>query len=185
MRVEDTEEVARALDRQRALVAQLESRRAQMEEIVATAADLHPGTEDIINQINLLRGEWKVVQADLLGRKAELTSMLEHSDNLETKGKEVREWLGRLERQLAGGGVARSRELLLHQIREVNEVHRELQRYSHHVSLFSQLCQRLVSSCSRDATAGISQLAEEIGGRYTGLTSSCLARSSPFSSEAA
>ena len=94
-------------------------------------------------------------------------------------------------------------------------------RYSHHVSLFTQLCHRLVCishqalpSCishplpmvleyqasslsqvsiySRDSTAGILQLAEELGGRfvdpspsarlifrparYSGLTVSCLAR---------
>ena len=91
MRVDDVEAVGRQLDRQRALVGQLEGRRAQMEEIIATATDLHPGAEDVVNQINLLRSEWKVVAGKLLGRKAELTAMLEHSDNLDSKGKEVKE----------------------------------------------------------------------------------------------
>ena len=174
--LEDTGAVARELDRHRALLQQLEARKVQMEEITATATDLQPGAEDVVNKINLLRSQWKSVQGKLLDRKAELTTMLEHSDNLDTKGKEVSEWLGRLERQLAGGGVGKTREVLLHQIREVNEVHRELQRYSHHVSLFSQMCQRLVSIYCRDNTLAISQLAEELGGRYSGLTSSCLAR---------
>ena len=145
VRVDDVEAVGRQLDRQRSLVGQLESRRAQMEEIIATATDLHPGAEDVVNQINLLRSEWKVVAGKLLGRKAELTAMLEHSDNLDSKGKEVKEsaachvqvfkdpsqvseWLGRLERQLAGEGVGKTRDVLLQQIRQVNEVHRELQR---------------------------------------------------------
>ena len=145
VRVDDVEAVGRQLDRQRALVGQLEGRRAQMEEIIATATDLHPGAEDVVNQINLLRSEWKVVAGKLLGRKAELTTMLEHSDTLDSKGKEVKklpllkaysstlptqvsEWLGRLERQLAGEGVGKTRDVLLHQIRQVNEVHRELQR---------------------------------------------------------
>lgn len=90
VRVDDVEAVGRQLDRQRALVGQLEGRRAQMEEIIATATDLHPGAEDVVNQINLLRSEWKVVAGKLLGRKAELTAMLEHSDNLDSKGKEVK-----------------------------------------------------------------------------------------------
>ena len=92
VRVDDVEAVGRQLDRQRALVGQLEGRRAQMEEIIATATDLHPGAEDVVNQINLLRSEWKVVAGKLLGRKAELTAMLEHSDNLDSKGKEVKEF---------------------------------------------------------------------------------------------
>ena len=176
LKVEDPEAVAKELDRQRSLLGQLEARRSQLKEITATATDLHPGAEDVVNQINLLRGEWKSVQSQLLGRKAELTAMLEHSDNLESKSQEVSEWLGRLERQLAGKGVGSTRDVLLLQIREVNDIHRELQRYSHHVSLLTQLCHRLVSIYSRDCTAGITNLAEELGGRYTGLTSSCLAR---------
>ena len=89
--MDDVEAVGHQLDRQRALVGQLEGRRAQMEEIIATATDLHPGAEDVVNQINLLRSEWKLVAGKLLGRKAELTAMLEHSDNLDSKGKEVKE----------------------------------------------------------------------------------------------
>ena len=53
---------------------------------------------------------------------------------------------------------------------------RELQKYSHHVTLFTQMCQRLVSIYARDATAGVQQLAGELTGRYAGLTSSAAAR---------
>ena len=58
---------------------------------------------------------------------------MEHSDNLDSKGR-----LGKLERQLAGASVGRTRDVLLAQIREVNQVMRELQKYSHHVTLFTQ-----------------------------------------------
>ena len=53
---------------------------------------------------------------------------------------------------------------------------RELQKYSHHVTLFTQMCQRLVSIYARDATEGVQQLAGELSGRYAGLTSSAAAR---------
>ena len=53
---------------------------------------------------------------------------------------------------------------------------RELQKYSHHVTLFTQMCQRLVSIYARDATDGVQQLAAELSGRYAGLTSSAAAR---------
>ena len=59
---------------------------------------------------------------------------MEHSDNLDSKGR-----LGKLERQLAGASVGRTRDVLLAQIREVNQVMRELQKYSHHVTLFTHL----------------------------------------------
>ena len=176
VRVLDTEAVGRELDRYRALLQQLEGRKFQMEEIVATATDLHPGSEEVVNQINILKAEWKETQQKLLGRKTELTAMLEHSDNLDSKGREVSDWLGKLERQLAGATVGRTRAILLAQIREVNQVIRELQKYSHHVTLFTQMCHRLVSIYNKDVTEGIQQLAGELSGRYSGLTSSCTAR---------
>jgi len=176
VRVEDTEAVGRELDRYRGLLQQLESRKIQMEEIVATATDLHPGSEEVVNQINILKAEWKETQQKLMGRKTELTAMLEHSDNLDSKGREVSDWLGKLERQLAGATVGKTRDILLAQIREVNQVMRELQKYSHHVTLFTQMCHRLVSIYNKDQTDGIQQLAGELSGRYSGLTSSCTAR---------
>jgi len=176
VRVENTEAVGRELDRYRALLQQLDGRKIHMEEIVATATDLHTGSEEVVNQINILKAEWKETQQKLLGRKTELTAMLEHSDNLDSKGREVSDWLGKLERQLAGATVGRTRDVLLAQIREVNQVMRELQKYSHHVTLFTQMCHRLVSIYSGDQTDGIQQLAGELSGRYSGLTSSCTAR---------
>ena len=58
----------------------------------------------------------------------------------------------------------------------LHKVMRELQKYSHHVSLFTQMCQRLVSIYTRDVTDGVQHLAEELSGRYAGLTSSAAAR---------
>ena len=55
------------------------------------------------------------------------------------QGEEVSKWLSKLERVLAGAGVGRTRDVLLRQIREVNQVHRELQQYGHHVTLLSQV----------------------------------------------
>ena len=78
-----------------------------------------------------------------------MTAMLEHSDKLDSKGREVSDWLGKLERQLAGASVGRTRDFLLAQIREVNQVMRELQKYSHHVTLFTQMYHRLVSITAR------------------------------------
>ena len=111
-----------------------------------------------------------------MGRKTELTAMLEHSDNLDSKGREVSDWLGKLERQLAGATVGRTRDILLAHIREVNQVMRELQKYSHHVTLFTQMCHRLVNIYSKDLTDGVQHLAGELSGRNSGLTSSCTAR---------
>ena len=46
---------------------------------------------------------------------------MEHSENPDSKGREVSDWLGKLERQLAGASVGRTRDVPLAQIREVNQ----------------------------------------------------------------
>ena len=171
VRVDNCESVAKEVDRYRNLLQQLDVKKSQMEEIISSASS---HTQD--NEINTVKVDWRRVQQKLLGRKTELTAMLEHADNFDSKGREVSEWLGKLERQLAGASVGKTRAVLLTQIREVNGVMRELQKYNHHVTLFTQMCQRLVSIYSRDLTDGIHQLAGELSGRYSGLTTSCTAR---------
>ena len=44
-----------------------------------------------------LLSRWHSNQQELMARKTELTAMLEHSDNVTTKGKEVSQWLRKLE----------------------------------------------------------------------------------------
>ena len=171
VRVDNCEAVAKEVDRFRNLLQQLDVKKGQMEEVTSSASS---HTQD--NEINTVKADWRRVQQKLLGRKTELTAMLEHADNFDSKGREVSEWLGKLERQLAGASVGKTRAVLLTQIREVNGVMRELQKYNHHVTLFTQMCQRLVSIYSRDLTDGIHQLAGELSGRYSGLTTSCTAR---------
>ena len=171
VRVDNCEAVAKEVDRYRNLLQQLDVKKSQMEDIISSASS---HTQD--NEINTVKADWRRVQQKLLGRKTELTAMLEHADNFDSKGREVSEWLGKLERQLAGASVGKTRAVLLTQIREVNGVMRELQKYNHHVTLFTQMCQRLVSIYSRDLTDGIHQLAGELSGRYSGLTTSCTAR---------
>ena len=171
VRVDNCEAVAREVDKFRNLLNQLEVKKSQMEDIISSASS---HTQD--NEINTVKADWRRVQQKLLGRKTELTAMLGHADNFDSKGREVSEWLGKLERHLAGASVGKTRAVLLTQIREVNGVMRELQKYNHHVTLFTQMCQRLVSIYSRDLTDGIQQLAGELSGRYSGLTTSCTAR---------
>ena len=171
VRVDNCEAVAKEVDRYRSLLQQLDVKKSQMEEFISSASS---HSQD--NEINTVKADWRRVQQKLLGRKTELTAMLEHADNFDSKGREVSEWLGKLERQLAGASVGKTRAVLLTQIREVNGVMRELQKYNHHVTLFTQMCQRLVSIYSRDLTDGIHQLAGELSGRYSGLTTSCTAR---------
>ena len=171
VRVDNCEAVAKEVDKFRNLLQQLDVKKSQMEDITSSASS---HTQD--NDINTVKADWRRVQQKLLGRKTELTAMLEHADNFDSKGREVSEWLGKLERQLAGASVGKTRAVLLTQIREVNGVMRELQKYNHHVTLFTQMCQRLVSIYSRDLTDGIHQLAGELSGRYSGLTTSCTAR---------
>ena len=171
VRVDNCEAVAKEVDKYRNLLQQLDVKKSQMEEMLGSASS---HSQD--NEINTVKADWRRVQQKLLGRKTELTAMLEHADNFDSKGREVSEWLGKLERQLAGATVGKTRAVLLTQIREVNGVMRELQKYNHHVTLFTQMCQRLVSIYSRDLTDGIHQLAGELTGRYSGLTTSCTAR---------
>ena len=171
VRVDNCEAVAKEVDKYRNLLQQLDVKKSQMEEMLGSASS---HSQD--NEINSVKADWRRVQQKLLGRKTELTAMLEHADNFDSKGREVSEWLGKLERQLAGATVGKTRAVLLTQIREVNGVMRELQKYNHHVTLFTQMCQRLVSIYSRDLTDGIHQLAGELTGRYSGLTTSCTAR---------
>merc|ERR1719188_906657 len=182
VRVDKCEAVARELDKYRNLLHQLDAKKQQMEDIIASATSIHGDSEDVVNQINVLKAEWKKVHQTLLGRKTELTAKLYNFEPFGSKGREVSDWLGKLERQLAGATVGKTRDVLLAQIREVNQVMRELQKYSHHVTLFTQMCQRLVSIYARDITEGIQQLAGELTGRYAGLTSSCSARAKTLTS---
>lgn len=168
--VDQRGEVRKELDRHLSLLRSLESKKAEMEDFIRS-------TETSTScEVNSLKSELASVNQGLLSRKSELKAMLEHSDNFHSKADEVSEWLGKLERQLAGASVGKTRDVLLSQIRDVNQVMRELQKYGHHVTLFTQLCQRLVSIYSRDRTDGVQHVAGELSGRYTGLTSSCGAR---------
>ena len=168
--------MAKELENVRFLLQQLEFKKKFIDDMLGSPSKLEVESENTVNQVNNLKVEWKKVQQKMLSRKTQLMAMLEHSDNFNSKGEEVSEWLGKLERQLAGADVGKTREVLLSQIREVNTVLRELQKYSHHVTLFTQMCQRLVSIYSGDITDAIHQQAEELSGRYVGLTSACAAR---------
>ena len=135
--VVDTDGVGRELDRFRSLISQLDSRKQTKDELV------HSAPEDQTEEMKLLGAEversWSSLHQILVHRKTELTSMLEHADNLNTKGLEVSRWLGKLEKLLAGAGVGKTRDVLLRQIREVNQINRELEQYGHHVTLLSQV----------------------------------------------
>jgi len=171
--VADTDSVGKEVDRQRDLLQQLETRRVQIEELLGAEQQ----AVESQHQMRRLQDEWDSTHQCLLSRKTELTAMFEHSDNAGSKAMEVSKWLGRLERQLSSDpSVGKTRDVLLGQIREVNGMSRELTKYSHHITLFSQMCQRLVSIYSRDDTSGISGRGDEVNGRYSGLSSSCLAR---------
>ena len=176
VRVDKGEAIAQELENVRTLLQQLEFKKKYMDNLLGSPSKLDSESEGTVNQVNTLKVEWKNVQQKMLSRKTQLVAMSEHSDNFNSKGQEVSEWLGKLERQLAGADVGRTREVLLAQIREVNHVLRELQKYSHHVTLFTQMCQRLVSIYAQDITDPVHQMAEELSGRYVGLTSSCSAR---------
>ena len=176
VRVDKGEAVAQELENVRTLLQQLEFKKKYIDNMLGSPAKLELESEVTVNQVNTLKVEWKKVQQKMLSRKTQLLAMLEHSDNFNSKSQEVSEWLGKLERQLAGADVGRTREVLLSQIREVNHVLRELQKYSHHVTLFTQMCQRLVSIYAQDITDAVHLTAEELSGRYVGLTTSCAAR---------
>ena len=176
VRVDKGEAIAQELENVRILLQQLEFKKKYIDSMLGSPSKLEMESEVTVNQVNTLKVEWKNVHQKILSRKTQLMAMLEHSDNFNSKGQEVSEWLGKLERQLAGADVGRTREVLLSQIREVNHVLRELQKYSHHVTLFTQMCQRMVSIYSRDITDAVHQMAEELSGRYVGLTTSCAAR---------
>lgn len=137
LNVVDTDGVGRELDRFRSLISQLESRKPVRDELVQTGVELN--TEEAKSVSEEVERSWSSLQQTLMARKTELTSMLEHADNLNTKGAEVSKWLGKLEKMLTGAGVGKTRDILLRQIREVNQINRELEQYGHHVTLLSQV----------------------------------------------
>ena len=135
--VVDTDGVGKELDRYRSLIAQLEAKKFQKDDMIKTGLELK--TEQSKSLSDEIVSKWSSLQQSLMSRKTELTAMLEHADNLNTKGREVSQWLGKLEKMLVGAGIGKTRDVLLRQIREVNQVHRELQQYGHHVTLLSQV----------------------------------------------
>jgi hypothetical protein len=143
--VADTQSVGVELDRLRAMLAQLEAKRQQKDDIMKQLDEIR--TQESGSELKLycdeLSSRWHSIQQELMARKTELTAMLEHSDNVTTKGKEVSQWLSKLESTYEGAPVGKTRDVLLRQIREVNQVHRELQQYGHHVALLSQVIRGL------------------------------------------
>ena len=138
--VADTRSVGVELDRLRAVLAQLDAKRQQKDDLFKQFdehADQSAG--ELKLYCDELLSRWHSNQQELMARKTELTAMLEHSDNVTTKGKEVSQWLRKLESVYEGAPVGKTRDILLRQIREVNQVHRELQQYGHHVALLSQV----------------------------------------------
>jgi hypothetical protein len=142
--VADTQSVGVELDRLRAMLAQLEAKRAQKDDLVKQLDELRAQESgaDLKLYCDELSSRWHSIQQELMARKTELTAMLEHSDNVTTKGKEVAQWLSKLESTYQGAPVGKTRDVLLRQIREVNQVHRELQQYGHHVALLAQVRNR-------------------------------------------
>jgi hypothetical protein len=124
----------------RSLLGQVDAKRPLKEELLK---QLHEEADQTPNELKLfcedLLSRWHSTQQDLMARKTELTAMLEHSDNVTTKGREVAQWLSKLESVYADAAVGKTRDVLLRQIREVNQVNRELQQYGHHVTLLSQV----------------------------------------------
>jgi hypothetical protein len=124
----------------RSLLGQVDAKRPLKEELLK---QLHEEAEQTPGELKLfcddLLSSWHSTQQELMARKTELTAMLEHSDNVTTKGREVAQWLNKLESVYADAAVGKTRDVLLRQIREVNQVNRELQQYGHHVTLLSQV----------------------------------------------
>ncbi len=118
----------------------MDAKRPLKEELLK---QLHEETDQTPSELKLfcedLLSSWHSTQQELMARKTELTAMLEHSDNVTTKGREVAQWLSKLESVYADAAVGKTRDVLLRQIREVNQVNRELQQYGHHVTLLSQV----------------------------------------------
>ncbi len=124
----------------RSMLGQMDAKRPLKEELLK---QLHEEADQTPGELKLfcedLLSSWHSTQQDLMARKTELTAMLEHSDNVTTKGREVAQWLSKLESVYADAAVGKTRDVLLRQIREVNQVNRELQQYGHHVTLLSQV----------------------------------------------
>ncbi len=124
----------------RSMLGQVDAKRPLKEELLK---QLHEEADQTPGELKLfcedLLSSWHSTQQELMARKTELTAMLEHSDNVTTKGREVAQWLSKLESVYADAAVGKTRDVLLRQIREVNQVNRELQQYGHHVTLLSQV----------------------------------------------
>jgi hypothetical protein len=123
IKVADTPSVGEELDRLRAVLAQLDAKRAQKDELVK---QLHEQGDQASGDLKIFFEEilsrWHTVHQELMARKTELTAMLEHSDNVTTKSREVAQWLTKLESTYADTAVGKTRDVLLRQIREVNQV---------------------------------------------------------------
>jgi hypothetical protein len=139
----------------RSLLGQVDAKRPLKEELLK---QLHEEGDQTPGELKLfcddLLSSWHATQQELMARKTELTAMLEHSDNVTTKGREVAQWLSKLESVYADAAVGKTRDVLLRQIREVNQVNRELQQYGHHVTLLSQVILFLQSVTGTNTKVG-------------------------------
>ena len=98
--VMDTDAVGKELDRIRSLLSHLDSKKAAKNELMLMYenSSVDHGT-DTKHEVNT---SWSKLHQTLMSRKTELTTMLEHTDNLQSKGQEVSDWLTRLESMLSG-----------------------------------------------------------------------------------
>ncbi|KAF0295767.1 Dystrophin [Amphibalanus amphitrite] len=161
------------------VLRELESRKAQLSELVSSADGLKDdhNRQQVHTKVSQLRESWDQTEAAVHRRLSQLETARLDSASWEASRAELAAWLTRLEVRLDQlTPVGHTADLLETQIREQKALALEVHQHKQRVEAFSQLTHQLIASCQREDTRHIKRTMEQVNQRYGSLNASIMAR---------
>ncbi|XP_065223372.1 dystrophin, isoforms A/C/F/G/H-like isoform X12 [Planococcus citri] len=177
--VGDVDDILQVLDKQKTVLRELEQKKPQLDELVHTAENLKADSnrQQLHGKVTKLREHWDETNSKVTQRKTQLDTMLADSQQYEAKRIEVDNWLQRMEMRFERmAAVGHTADVLEAQLREQKAIHAELHQYKHHVDLFNQLTQKMISFYQQDDTSRVKKKTEQTNTRYNQLNANIVNR---------
>ncbi|XP_043191291.1 dystrophin-like [Amphibalanus amphitrite] len=175
----DAADVERVVSKHKNVLRELESRKAQLSELVSSADGLKDdhNRQQVHTKVSQLRESWDQTEAAVHRRLSQLETARLDSASWEASRAELAAWLTRLEVRLDQlTPVGHTADLLETQIREQKALALEVHQHKQRVEAFSQLTHQLIASCQREDTRHIKRTMEQVNQRYGSLNASIMAR---------
>ena len=138
--VHDPQSIRALVDQQQQVMRQLENKRDTLETIGSRLQ--YKGRNDVLqSRLGVLRDRLDVTKHRVLSRKSECTAMASDSEQFARKLNEIESWLTRLEGILQSTyPMGQTLDVLEFQHQSSMDALKELSKYEHHITLFTQVC---------------------------------------------